>query len=135
MDFIKLADISDPMGQVEAALDISKGHEIWESLNVQDGYSIILGNGTVLPKSSENAGMGALANVVDSGFDYANTPVRGVNIGNWLVMECWMDPGFCNNLNQHAGESCVGWTKPKPKRSPNLSPTPSQRTKPQCHRR
>lgn len=103
---MKLADIFDPTGQIEAALDLSKGTEIWESLNIEDGYSIILGNGTVLPKTGKN-GMDALVDVVDSGFDYGKTPVRGVNIGNWLVMECWMDPAYCGMLNDHAGE-CDG---------------------------
>lgn len=101
-DFIKLADIFDPMGQVEAALDLTKGEEIWNSLSVEDNYNVILGNGTVIQGDSRNGGMGALANVVDSGFDYANTPVRGVNIGNWLLIECWMDPGWCANLNRQA---------------------------------
>ncbi|CAO1633379.1 unnamed protein product [Sympodiomycopsis kandeliae] len=99
-DFLKLADITNPAGQIEAALDISKGHEIYESFSFEDGNTVILGNGTVLSK--EHFGLGTKANVVDSGFDYENTPVRGVNIGNWLLMECWMDPGYCSALNKHA---------------------------------
>ena len=37
-----------------------------------------------------------------SGFDYGNTPVRGVNIGNWLLFELWMDPGLNSYLNDNA---------------------------------
>lgn len=27
-------------------------------------------------------------------FDYANTPIRGVNLGGWLVLEPWITPSF-----------------------------------------
>jgi glucan 1,3-beta-glucosidase len=38
----------------------------------------------------------------DSGFDYRNDKVRGVNIGNWLLFELWMDSSLSNKLNSHA---------------------------------
>ncbi|KDN42071.1 glycoside hydrolase family 5 protein [Tilletiaria anomala UBC 951] len=39
-----------------------------------------------------------------SGFPYGdpNSPVRGVNIGNWLLFELWMDPGLNSWLNDHS---------------------------------
>ena len=38
----------------------------------------------------------------DSGFDYKNDKVRGVNIGNWLLFEAWMDSKLMQALNDHA---------------------------------
>ncbi|PWN92953.1 glycoside hydrolase [Acaromyces ingoldii] len=38
----------------------------------------------------------------DSGFDYKNDKVRGVNIGNWLLFELWMDSQLSSALNNHA---------------------------------
>lgn len=38
----------------------------------------------------------------DSGFDYTNDKVRGVNLGNWLLFEGWMDSSLMQALNDHA---------------------------------
>ncbi|ETS61260.1 hypothetical protein PaG_05224 [Moesziomyces aphidis] len=38
----------------------------------------------------------------DSGFDYRNQKVRGVNLGNWLLFEAWMDSSLMQALNDHA---------------------------------
>ncbi|EPQ29625.1 uncharacterized protein PFL1_02844 [Pseudozyma flocculosa PF-1] len=38
----------------------------------------------------------------DSGFDYNNAKVRGVNIGNWLLFEGWMSSALMRSLNSHA---------------------------------
>ena len=38
----------------------------------------------------------------DSGFDYNKNKVRGVNIGNWLLFEAWMDSKLMKALNDHA---------------------------------
>ena len=38
----------------------------------------------------------------DSGFDYNNNKVRGVNLGNWLLFEGWMDSSLMQALNDHA---------------------------------
>ncbi|KAJ1600808.1 hypothetical protein NDA14_003897 [Ustilago hordei] len=38
----------------------------------------------------------------DSGFDYKNDKVRGVNLGNWLLFEAWMDGKLMQSLNDHA---------------------------------
>lgn len=38
----------------------------------------------------------------DSGFDYRNKKVRGVNLGNWLLFEAWMDSSLMQALNDHA---------------------------------
>ncbi|KAK0553802.1 hypothetical protein OC845_001092 [Tilletia horrida] len=37
-----------------------------------------------------------------SGFDYVNDKVRGVNLGNWLVLEPWMDNNASQVLNANA---------------------------------
>ncbi|KAL9932787.1 hypothetical protein V8E36_008486 [Tilletia maclaganii] len=37
-----------------------------------------------------------------SGFDYATQKVRGVNLGNWLVLEPWMDNNASQVLNANA---------------------------------
>lgn len=45
----------------------------------------------------------ALPNLpADSGFDYRNLKVRGVNLGNWLLFEGWMDSSLMQALNDHA---------------------------------
>ncbi|TKY85253.1 hypothetical protein EX895_006333 [Sporisorium graminicola] len=38
----------------------------------------------------------------DSGFDYTTKKVRGVNLGNWLLFEAWMDSSLMQQLNDHA---------------------------------
>ncbi|SNX82241.1 related to SPR1 - exo-1,3-beta-glucanase precursor [Melanopsichium pennsylvanicum] len=38
----------------------------------------------------------------DSGFNYTNDTVRGVNLGNWLLFEAWMDSKLMEALNNHA---------------------------------
>lgn len=51
----------------------------------------------------EDAGTTALPNLPkDSGFDYTKDKVRGVNIGNWLLFEGWMDSTLMEALNNHA---------------------------------
>lgn len=39
---------------------------------------------------------------LDSGFDYKVDKVRGVNLGNWLLFELWMDSKLSAALNNHA---------------------------------
>ncbi|KAK0539740.1 hypothetical protein OC835_001002 [Tilletia horrida] len=41
-------------------------------------------------------------NFASSGFDYVNDKVRGVNLGNWLVLEPWMDNNASRVLNANA---------------------------------
>ncbi|PWZ00878.1 glycoside hydrolase [Testicularia cyperi] len=38
----------------------------------------------------------------DSGFNYTTDKVRGVNLGNWLLFEAWMDSSLMDQLNTHA---------------------------------
>ncbi|CAO1614152.1 unnamed protein product [Parajaminaea phylloscopi] len=100
-DLVKLARLSHPEAQWEAALDLAQAGHIWNSLDFETGSTVVLTNGTVLQKGADGS-MPDLSSVGDSGFDYNHTPVRGVNIGNWLIAEFWMDPGYAQALNDHA---------------------------------
>jgi glucan 1,3-beta-glucosidase len=35
-------------------------------------------------------------------FAYGSTPVRGVNLGGWFVLEPWITPSIFNNTNNNA---------------------------------
>ncbi|PWN44986.1 glycoside hydrolase [Ceraceosorus guamensis] len=50
----------------------------------------------------------ALFDPADSGFDYRNDKVRGVNIGNWLLFELWMSPSLANTLNSRVENGKYG---------------------------
>lgn len=90
VDLFKLIDIRDPAAQAEAALDLMRADRIWESLDRETGHTVFLPNGTVVDKGKD--GLPRLLDYSSSGFPYGQTPVRGVNIGNWLIAEFWMDP-------------------------------------------
>ncbi|PWN50344.1 glycoside hydrolase [Violaceomyces palustris] len=81
-----------------------KGGERWDGLEGSEFNSssetLRWGDEAELAASQKGAFLPNLPS--DSGFDYGNTPVRGVNIGNWLVMETWMDRSLTNALNSHA---------------------------------
>lgn len=96
-DFLKLAEFSSPAAQVDAALDLAHADQIWKSIDQDTGHNIILPNGTVIHADDLRS-----LNADESGFPYSRVPVRGVNIGNWLVAEFWMDPGYAKALNDHA---------------------------------
>lgn len=100
-DLFKLADLSHPEGQVEAALNLAHAERIWRSIDQETGHTVVLTNGTVL-QAGENGQLPDLNGVYDSGFDYTKNPVRGVNIGNWLIAEFWMDKKYAQALNDHA---------------------------------
>jgi hypothetical protein len=44
----------------------------------------------------------------DSGFDYRRDKVRGVNLGNWLVLEAWMDAALFGELNSQVVNAPYG---------------------------
>ncbi|CAD6888979.1 unnamed protein product [Tilletia controversa] len=52
--------------------------------------------------STVKRAIGSTGQFASSGFDYVNDKVRGVNLGNWLVLEPWMDQNASNVLNANA---------------------------------
>lgn len=99
-DLANLFDLVDSAIKSTAVQDFSEAKHTWNSLDPATGQTVILPNGTVVGKGKN--GLPDLSRVDNGAFDYADTPVRGVNIGNWLVAEFWMDPLYAKALNDHA---------------------------------
>lgn len=59
---------------------------------------------------SNNASV--LSDQSQPGFNYITQKVRGVNIGNWLLFELWMDPSLAYQLNKNAINAPRGVANP-----------------------
>ncbi|UZJ56272.1 hypothetical protein CBS101457_005592 [Exobasidium rhododendri] len=70
----------------------------------EGGRRIVFGGGEEEEEEGGDEGNSTISALLPagSGFDYKNDKVRGVNLGNWLLFELWMDSTLSAALNNHA---------------------------------